>query len=98
MRSDEYRRLYAVCITTAEQSNLADVRTRWLALAQDLLSLSEESPADFRARKCVEDRSKSRLTGLSPARVRCSARGVKHPAFQAVASGLLGSERKQAQM
>lgn len=66
MRSDEYRRLHAVCITIAEQCNLPDVRTRWLALAQNCLSLLKELPADFRARKCVEDHSKSRLTGLSP--------------------------------
>jgi hypothetical protein len=40
MQSDEYRRLYAVCLTMAEQSNLPDVRARWLALAtgyEDLL-------------------------------------------------------------
>jgi hypothetical protein len=64
MRSDEYRRLHAACITQAERSNRPDVRTRWLALAQGLLSLSNELPADLRVRKCAEGRSKSRLTGL----------------------------------
>jgi hypothetical protein len=33
MHSDEYRRLYAVCLTMAKQSNLPDVRARWVGLA-----------------------------------------------------------------
>jgi hypothetical protein len=40
MHSDEYRRLYATCLTMAKQSNSAEVRARWLALAtgyEDLL-------------------------------------------------------------
>jgi hypothetical protein len=35
MHSDEYRRLYAACLTMANQSNLPDVRARWLTLAKD---------------------------------------------------------------
>jgi hypothetical protein len=35
MDSDEYRRLYATCLTMANQSNLPDVRARWLTLAKD---------------------------------------------------------------
>jgi hypothetical protein len=32
--SDEYGRLYAALLSMAQQSNLQDVQTRWLALAQ----------------------------------------------------------------
>jgi hypothetical protein len=35
MFSGEYRRLYATCLTMAEQSNSPDARARWLALAKD---------------------------------------------------------------
>jgi hypothetical protein len=35
MHSDEYHRLYATCLTMAQQSNLPDERFRWLALAKD---------------------------------------------------------------
>jgi hypothetical protein len=34
MDSDEYRRLYATCLTMAKQSDLPDVRARWLTLAK----------------------------------------------------------------
>ena len=43
MRSDEYGRLYAAFLSMAQQSNLQDVRTRWLALAQDCCSLTREA-------------------------------------------------------
>ena len=32
MRSDEYHRLYAACLTMAGQSKSPDVQARWLAL------------------------------------------------------------------
>jgi hypothetical protein len=55
MHSDEYRRLYGVCLTMAKQSNLPAVRARWLALAtgyEDLLwgsGVSERRPNRYRA-------------------------------------------------
>jgi hypothetical protein len=39
MVSDEYRRLYAACLTMAQQSNSPDARARWLALAKDCENL-----------------------------------------------------------
>ena len=35
MHSDEYSRLSAACLVMAGQSNLPDVRARWLTLAKD---------------------------------------------------------------
>jgi hypothetical protein len=35
MHSDEYRRLSATCLVMAGQSNLPEVRARWLTLAKD---------------------------------------------------------------
>ena len=43
MQPDEYRRLYATCLTMSEQSNLPDVRARWLVLAKDCEGLAESS-------------------------------------------------------
>ena len=57
MHSDEYRRLYATCLTMAKQSNSPDVR-RWLALTKDCEDLIEASSARG-------GRSKSLLTRLS---------------------------------
>jgi hypothetical protein len=39
MQPDEYRRLYTTCLTMSEQSNLPDVRARWLVLAKDCENL-----------------------------------------------------------
>jgi hypothetical protein len=58
--SDEYGRLYAAFLSMAQQSNLRDVRARWLALAQDCLSLTKEAHDGKRA----EGRSRSILTRL----------------------------------
>ena len=58
MHTDDYRRLYATCLTMAEQSNLPDVRARWLALAKDCKDLLASSSAG-------EGRSKSLSTRLS---------------------------------
>ena len=57
MHSDVYRRLYATCLTMAEQSNSPDARARWLALAQDCENLRGASSAR-------EGRSKSLSTYL----------------------------------
>ena len=65
MHSDEYRRLHAVCLIMAEQSNLPDVQARWHALAQACFSLTKDLPAGSRSRKCVEDRAKAISTRLS---------------------------------
>jgi hypothetical protein len=43
MLPDDYRRLYATCLTMAEQSNSPDARARWLALAKDCENLVEGS-------------------------------------------------------
>jgi hypothetical protein len=45
MLSDGYRRLYATCLTMAEQSNSPDARARWLALAKDYENLAVGSSA-----------------------------------------------------
>jgi hypothetical protein len=49
MLSDEYRRLYATCLTMAEQSNSPDARARWLAVAKDCESLVKEGQSKMRA-------------------------------------------------
>jgi hypothetical protein len=43
MLSDEYRRLYATCLTMAKQSNSPEARARWLAVAKDCKNLVEGS-------------------------------------------------------
>jgi hypothetical protein len=57
MHSDEYRRLHAAFLAMAEQSDLPDVQTRWLTLAQACFGLAKDVPAGFHGRKCVEDGS-----------------------------------------
>jgi hypothetical protein len=42
MRSDEYRRLYAACLTMAQQSELPNVQARWLTMAQAWLNRADE--------------------------------------------------------
>jgi hypothetical protein len=44
MGPDEYRRLHAVCLDLADQSNVADVRLRWLTMAQGWIELANELP------------------------------------------------------
>jgi hypothetical protein len=39
VHSDEYSRLSAACLVMAGQSNLPDVRARWLTLAKDCKDL-----------------------------------------------------------
>ena len=48
--SDEYRRLYATCLAMAEQSNLPEVRARWLALAKDCKDLLGPSATERRSK------------------------------------------------
>ena len=49
MLSDEYRRLYATCLTMAEQSNSPDAHARWLALAKNCENLVKEGQSKLRA-------------------------------------------------
>jgi hypothetical protein len=49
MLSDEYRRLYATCLTMAKQSNSPDTRARWLALAKDCENLVKGDQSKLRA-------------------------------------------------
>jgi hypothetical protein len=49
MFSGEYRRLYATCLTMAEQSNLPEARARWLALAKDCENLVKGDQSKLRA-------------------------------------------------
>jgi hypothetical protein len=58
MHSDVYRRLYAICLTMAEQSKPSDVRAHWLALARNCENLRGASSAR-------EGRSKSLSTRLT---------------------------------
>jgi hypothetical protein len=52
MHSDEYRRLYAACLTMAEQSHSPDARARWLALAKDCENLLRGSSNERRSKTC----------------------------------------------
>ena len=45
MCNDEYRRLYEACLAMAAQSSDADVRARWLAMAEVALKQFEIEPA-----------------------------------------------------
>jgi hypothetical protein len=49
MVSVEYRRLYATCLTMAQQSNSPDARARWLALAKDCENLANGDQSKLRA-------------------------------------------------
>jgi hypothetical protein len=49
MISDEYRRLYATCLSMAKQSNSPDTCARWLALAKDCENLVEGDQSKLRA-------------------------------------------------
>ena len=60
MHSDEYRRLYATCLTMAKQSNSPDVRARWLALTKDCEDLIEASSARGRRSKSLSTRLSTR--------------------------------------
>ena len=42
MDSDEYRRLHAAFAALAEQSNIPDVRARWIALARASSDLAKD--------------------------------------------------------
>ena len=54
--SDEYRRLYATCLAMAEQSNLPEVRARWLTLAKDCKDLLGGPSATERRSKSLSTR------------------------------------------
>ena len=60
MHSDEYRRLYATCLTMAKQSNSPDVRARWLALAKDCENLLGGSSAREGRSKSLSTRPRTR--------------------------------------
>jgi hypothetical protein len=60
MQPDEYRRLYATCLTMSEQSNLPDVRARWLVL--DCEGLAESSSVTKRGSKSLSTRVSMRAT------------------------------------
>jgi hypothetical protein len=60
MDSDEYRRLYATCLTMANQSNLPNVRARWLTLAKDCDDASWNSNARDGRSKPITTRLKMR--------------------------------------
>jgi hypothetical protein len=54
--SDEYRRLYATCLAMAKQSNLPEVRARWLTLAKDCKDLLGGPSATDRRSKSLSAR------------------------------------------
>ena len=60
MRVDEYRRLYEACLAMAAQSNDADVRARWLAMAEEALKRLEIEAN----RHSVSGRIRSLIDGL----------------------------------
>jgi len=51
MRDDEYRRFYEACLTMAAQSSDADVRARWLAMADAWLKRTTEQHDPYRVAK-----------------------------------------------
>ena len=65
MFSGEYRRLYATCLTMAEQSNSPEARARWLALAKDCENLVKGDQSKSRATRLTTRSS----VGLRPANV-----------------------------
>ena len=67
MRSDEYDRLYAAFPSMAQQSSLRDGRTRWLALAQDCLSLAKD------ANDGIKRRAAGETLGQSPKAMRSTS-------------------------
>ena len=60
MRPDEYRRLYEACLAMAAQSTDADVRARWLAMAEEALKRLEIEAN----RHSVSGRIRSLIDGL----------------------------------
>jgi hypothetical protein len=60
MDSDEYRSLSATCLIMANQSNLPDVRARWLVLARDCADLRRDSSATERQSRPLSTRPKMR--------------------------------------
>jgi hypothetical protein len=70
MLSNEYGRLYATCLTMAEQSNSPEARARWLALAQDCKNLVEDSSVKRGQSKLLATRLTARSSvGSRPANV-----------------------------
>ena len=57
MGSDEYRRLCAAFLTMAQHSDLPNVQTRWLALAQACSSLAHEGSTHARISNEVSSRT-----------------------------------------
>ena len=51
MHDDEYRRLHAACLAMAAQSTDADVRARWLAMADAWLKRVTEQQNPYRVAK-----------------------------------------------
>jgi hypothetical protein len=62
MHSDEYRRLYATCLTMAKQSNSPDARARWLALAKDCENLAVGSGVKGGQSKLLATRLTTRMS------------------------------------
>jgi hypothetical protein len=60
MDSDQYRRLSATCLTMAWQSNLPEVRARWLTLAKDCEDAFWKSNASGGRSKLLSKRLKMR--------------------------------------
>ena len=76
MGSDEYRRLRAAFLTMAQQSDLPNVQTRWLALAQACSNLAHEGSTHARINPSFQSHAvvvlacgkDVRVTGITPER------------------------------
>jgi len=78
MHDDEYRRLHAACLAMAAQSTDADVRARWLAMADAWLNRVTEQQNPYRVAK-HQPWAHTGHGAHAPARGRLSARLLSHP-------------------
>jgi hypothetical protein len=75
LRSDEYYRLQAACFVMARQSDLPEMRTRWLNMAQACLKLANAVPAPPVHRPALTQRSPLvRFAGWKPTGCRLQSR------------------------
>jgi len=78
MHNDEYLRLHAACLAMAAQSTDADVRARWLAMADAWLKRVTEQQNPYRVAK-HQPWAHTDHGAHAPARGRLSARLLSHP-------------------
>jgi hypothetical protein len=78
MRDDDYRRFHEACLDVAAQSTNADMRARWLAMANAWLKRVTEQQNPYRVAK-HKPWAHIGHGAHAPARGRLSARFLSHP-------------------